>query len=67
MYMYIKRLQIFHKRKKTPQTKTSSTHQWNPVCVESPESELIHKLRAGQQQKVQIEEVLELVKQHLQT
>lgn len=43
-------------------TECAVTHQRNPVRVQRPQSELIHKLRASQQQKVKVEEVFELVK-----
>ena len=42
------------------------THQGNPVGVERSESHLRDELGAGEQQEVEVEEVFELVKQHLQ-
>lgn len=45
----------------------SGTYQRDPVCVQGTQTQLLNKLRAGQQQKVQVEEVLELIEQHLET
>ena len=47
---------------RTPQL----THQGNPVGVERAESHLGDELGAGEKQEVKVEEVFELVKQHLQ-
>lgn len=41
------------------------THQWHPVSVQSPKSQFVDKLRAGQKQEVQVEEVLKLIEQNL--
>lgn len=43
------------------------THQRDPVGVEVTEAQLLHKLRARQQQEVKVEEVLELIVEHLAT
>lgn len=42
------------------------THQGNPVGVERTQSHLRHKLGAGEEEEVEVEKVLELVKQHLE-
>lgn len=41
------------------------TYQGNPVCVKCTEPHFNHELRAGQEQEIKVEEVFELVKQHL--
>lgn len=41
------------------------TYQRNPVRVQCTKPHLNHELRAGQEQEIKVEEVLELVKQHL--
>lgn len=43
------------------------TYQRDPVGVEGTYAQLLDKLRACQKQKVQVEEVLELMEQHLWT
>ena len=43
------------------------SHQWAPICVEVANSQFWDKLGAGHHQEVQIQEKLELLKQHLQT
>lgn len=45
----------------------NATYQRDPVGVEGTQAQLLDKLRAGQQQKVQVKEVLKLIKQHLRT
>lgn len=42
------------------------TYQGDPVRVEGAKSHLRDKLRAGQKQEIEVEEVFELVKQHLE-
>lgn len=41
------------------------TYQRNPVCVKCTKPHFNHELRAGQEQEIKVEEVFELVKQHL--
>jgi len=43
------------------------TYQRNPVCVKGTKPHFNDKLRAGQKQEIKVEEVFELVKQHLKT
>lgn len=49
----------------TPEKMPQLTHQGNPVGVERSESHLGDELGAGEEQEVEVEEVFELVKQHL--
>lgn len=49
-----------------PERTPQLTHQGNPVGVERAESHLGDELGAGEKQEVEVEEVFELVKQHLQ-
>lgn len=41
------------------------TYQRNPVCVKCTKPHFNDKLWAGQKQEIKVEEVFELVKQHL--
>jgi hypothetical protein len=45
--------------------KQLTTHQRNPVSIKCTESHFRNKLGAGKEQEVEVEEVLELVEQHL--
>lgn len=49
-----------------PERTPQLTHQGNPVGVERAESHLGDELGAGEKQEVEVEEVFELIKQHLQ-
>lgn len=49
-----------------PEKMPQLTHQGNPVGVERSKSHLGNELGAGKKQEVEVEEVFELVKQHLQ-